>query len=113
MRIIIAGAGDVGFHIARLLANEKHDITLIDLDEEKLSYASAHLDVAVLKGNSALHSSLEAAGVNRSDLVIAATSSEESNITTAIIAKHLGAQRTVARITNVEYHLKKDKNDLL
>lgn len=113
MRIIIAGAGDVGFHIARLLANEKHDITLVDLDEEKLNYASTHLDVAVLKGNSALHSSLESAGVGRSDLVIAATSSEESNITTAIIAKHLGAQRTVARITNVEYLLKKEKNDLL
>lgn len=113
MRIIIAGAGDVGFHIARLLANEKHDITLIDLDEEKLNYASSHLDVAVLKGNSALHSSLESAGVSRSDLVIAATSSEESNITTAIIAKHLGAGRTVARITNVEYLLKKEKNDLL
>ena len=113
MRIIIAGAGDVGFHIARLLANEKHDITLIDLDKEKLSYAAGHLDVATQKGNSAFHSTLEAAGVNRADLLIAATSSEESNLTTAILAKHLGAQRTVARISNVEYLLKKEKADLM
>lgn len=113
MRIIIAGAGDVGFHIARLLANEKHDITLIDLDQEKLSYAAGHLDVATQKGNSAFHSTLEAAGVSRADLLIAATSSEESNITTAILAKHLGAQRTVARISNVEYLLKKEKTDLM
>lgn len=113
MRIIIAGAGDVGFHIARLLANEKHDITLIDLDQEKLNYASSHLDVAAQKGNSAFHSVLESAGVAKADLLIAATSSEESNITTAILAKHLGAQRTVARVSNVEYLLKKEKTDLL
>ena len=52
MRIIIAGAGDVGFHLAKLLSNENQDIILIDTDEEKLKYVTSHLDVATIKGNS-------------------------------------------------------------
>jgi trk system potassium uptake protein TrkA len=112
MRIIIAGAGDVGFHLARLLVQENHDITLIEKNAEKLKYAAEHLDIATLKGNSISYSILEEANVAKSDLVIAVTSSEESNITTAIIAKNLGAKKTIARISNVEFLLKKEKFDL-
>lgn len=112
MRIIIAGGGDVGFHLAKLLAYEKQDITVIDTSADTLKYVGSHLDVATIKGSSTSFTTLDQADVGKADLLIAATSSEETNITTAIIAKHLGAKRTVARISNIEYLLRKDKLDL-
>jgi trk system potassium uptake protein TrkA len=92
MKIIVAGAGDVGFHLAKLLAYEKHDIVVIDLDEEKLKFISSNLDVATIKGNSTSYEVLEDANVKRADLFIAVTSYEDTNITSAIFAKHLGCR---------------------
>lgn len=112
MRIIIAGSGEVGFHVAKMLSHEDHDIVLIDKDEESLSNAEAHIDVRVLKGNSVSIKLLEEAGVREADLLIAATSSEETNITTAIIGKHLGAKRTIVRISNPEFQIETEKLDL-
>lgn len=112
MKIIIAGAGDVGFHLAKLLAYEEHDIALIDLDPELLQSASNTLDVATVRGSSTSYSVLEEANIESADLLISVTASEETNITTAIIGKHLGAKRTIARIRNLEYLLNKDKLDL-
>jgi trk system potassium uptake protein len=112
MRIIIAGAGDVGFHLAKLLTQENQDIVLIDKDEERLKYASDHLDISTIKGNSISYAVLEEAQVSKARLVIAATNSEEANISTCIIAKHLGARQTIARIRNSEFLLKKEKLDL-
>ncbi len=103
MKIIIAGAGDVGFHLAMLLSYENQEITIIDTDEEKLRHISSKLDVATIKGNCTSYKSLEEAGVKNARLLISATSSEETNITTAIFAKHLGAKKTVARVRNLEY----------
>lgn len=103
MKIIIAGAGDVGFHLAMLLSYENQEITIIDTDEEKLKNISNKLDVATIKGNCTSYKSLEAADVQNARLLISATSSEETNITTAIFAKHLGAKKTVARVKNLEY----------
>lgn len=105
MKIIVAGAGDVGFHLAKLLAYEKHDIVVIDLDEEKLKYISSNLDVATIKGNSTSYEVLEEANVLEADLFIAVTSYEDTNITSAIFAKHLGASQTFARVKN-HNHLK-------
>jgi len=112
MRIIIAGAGDVGFHLSKLLTQENQDITLIDTDPEKLKYASDHLDIATIRGNSISYTVLEEANVFKADLVIAATNSEETNISTCIIAKHLGAKKTIARVRNTEFLLKREKLDL-
>ncbi|MEM7181491.1 MAG: Trk system potassium transporter TrkA [Spirochaetota bacterium] len=112
MRIIIAGAGDVGFHLARLLVKEKQEITLIDLDSEKLKYASEHIDVVTVKGHSISYAILEEANIDGADLLIAVTSSEETNIATAIIAKRLGAKKTVARVSNVEFLQSREKLDL-
>lgn len=103
MKIIIAGAGDVGFHLAKLLSYENQEIAVIDLDEEKLRNISAKLDVATIKGSSTSYASLEEADVAHADLLISATSLEEVNITTAIFGKYLGAKKTVARIKNQEY----------
>lgn len=112
MRIIIAGAGEVGFHLAKLLAYEKQDIIIIDLDQDRLNYASAHLDVSTVRGNSTSFKVLEEADVAVADLFISVTSFEEVNIATCVIAKKLGAKRTIARIDNLEFLLDKDKLDL-
>ena len=103
MKIIIAGAGEVGFYLARLLTQEKHDIVIIDLDQERLNYDASHLDIHTVKGSSTSYRTLEKANVNKADLLIAVTSSEETNLATCIIAKKLGAKKTVARIDNTEY----------
>jgi len=112
MRIIIAGAGDVGFHVTKLLAYENQDITLIDADPEKLVYVSNHLDVATIQGSSTSYGVLEEAKISKADLLIAVTNSESTNLTTAIMGKFLGAKNTIARISNVEFLLKREKYDL-
>lgn len=112
MRIIIAGAGDLGFHLAKLLAFEEQDIILIDQDNSVLEHASAHLDVHTIRGSSTSYSILQEANVSKADLLIAVTSIEETNLTTAIIGKTLGAKRTVARISNIEFLHQREKLDL-
>lgn len=103
MRIIIAGAGEVGFHLAKLLSFEKHDITLIDQKKDRLTYAEMRLDIRVLKGNATSISILKNAQVGQTDLIIAVTSIEAVNITICALAKRLGAKHTIARIQNPEF----------
>ena len=109
MRIVIAGAGEVGFHLAKLLSYESHDITLIDQIKERLTYADTRLDIRVLKGNATSISLLKDANVKSTDLVIAVTSNETVNITISVLAKRLGAKRTIARISNSEFIDNKDE----
>lgn len=108
MKIIIAGAGEVGFHLAKLLSYESQDITLIDTNKESLSYADSHLDIRVLKGDATSISVLRDAKVEQSHLVIGVTSSETTNITLCMLAKQLGCERTIARISNTEFVDNKD-----
>lgn len=103
MKIIIAGAGEVGFHLAKLLSYESQDITLIDTDKESLSYADNHLDIRVLKGDATSVSVLQDANVENSDLVIGVTASETTNLTLCLLAKQLGSKKTIARISNTEF----------
>jgi trk system potassium uptake protein TrkA len=112
MRIIIAGAGELGFHLAKLLAFERQDIVIIDMDQERLNYVANHLDISIVKGNSTSFKVLDDSGVAKSDLLIAVTSSEEANIATCVIAKNLGAKKTIARIDNLEFLLDKERFDL-
>ena len=109
MKIIIAGAGEVGFHLAKLLSFESQEITLIDTNKDSLLYADNHLDIKVIKGDATSISILKDARVNTSDLVIAVTSSETTNITVCVLAKQLGAKRTIARISNTEFINHKDE----
>ncbi|MDB4767343.1 Trk system potassium transporter TrkA [Flavobacteriaceae bacterium] len=109
MKIIIAGAGEVGFHLAKLLSYESQDITLIDSNKESLSYADNHLDIRVLKGDATSIGILEDARVAQSDLVIGVTSSETTNLTLCILAKQLGCKRTIARISNTEFIENKER----
>ena len=103
MKIIIAGAGDVGFHLAQLLTIENQDITLIDMDEDVLQYAATHLDVLTIKGDCSSVSVLESARVQDANLFLAVTTSEKTNLLTAILAKKMGTNRTIARVSNPEY----------
>ena len=103
MKIIIAGAGDIGFHLAKLLAYEQQDIVLIDTNQDVLDYVRTHLDVGTIKGDSSSVSVLNEANVRYADLFIAVTTSEKNNLITAILAKKLGAKQTIARINNSEY----------
>jgi len=103
MKIIIAGAGEVGFHLAKLLSYESQDITLIDTDKGSLTYADNHLDIRVLRGDATSIAVLKDAKVESSDLVIGVTSSETTNITLCMLAKQLGCNRTIARISNTEF----------
>ena len=103
MKIIIAGAGEVGFHLAKLLSYESQEITLIDTKKESLAYAGEHLDIRTIKGDATSIAILKEARINTAALFIAVTSSESINITASVLAKQLGANRTIARISNTEF----------
>ncbi|MBW2936663.1 Trk system potassium transporter TrkA [Aureisphaera sp. CAU 1614] len=109
MKIIIAGAGEVGFHLAKLLSFESQDITLIDTNRDSLAYADTHLDIRVIRGDATSINVLKDAQVDRTDLVIGVTSSETTNITCCVLAKQLGAKQTIARISNTEFLDNKDE----
>ncbi len=103
MKIVIAGAGEIGFHLAKLLSFEQQDITLIDTDQEVLDYASTHLDVRTVHGDASIKSVMDKAQAGKSDLVLGLTTSEKTNLITALFAKKLGAKQTIARVHNKEY----------
>lgn len=103
MKIVIAGAGDIGFYLAELLSVENQDITLIDTDAEVLSFAETHLDVFAIRGDASSVEILQEAEVHKAGLVIAVTTSEQTNLLTAILAKKMGAKQTVARVNKSEY----------
>lgn len=103
MKIIIAGAGAVGFHLAELLAKENQDITLIDTDEEVLDHVSTHLDVMTILGDAASIHVLEDAKISNTDLFLSVTTSGATNLLLAIMAKQRGAKKTIARVNNPEY----------
>lgn len=103
MKIIIAGAGDVGFHLAKLLSYESQDTYIIDFDGDKLEYLNNHLDVITKKGDATSIKLLKEIGVDSADLLIAVTESQNTNFTISVIGKSLGAKKTIARIDNPEF----------
>ncbi len=103
MRIIIAGAGEVGTHLAKMLSNENHEIILIDTEEERLKPVRSTMDVLTYVGSATSISILQELLHKKTDLFIAVTHWEDTNITAAILAKRLGAVKTIARIDNLDY----------
>lgn len=103
MRIIIAGAGEVGTHLAKMLSNENHEIILIDPENERLKPVESSLDVLTYHGSATSMNILQDALRKKTDLFIAVTNSEDTNITASILAKRFGALKTVARIGNLDY----------
>ena len=103
MKIIIAGAGAVGTHLAKLLAGEDQDIILIDENQERLGKMSSNLDMMTVNYSPTSINGLKEAGVAGADLFIAVTPDESRNMTACMLANNLGAKKTVARIDNYEY----------
>jgi len=103
MRIIIAGAGEVGTHLAKMLSNENHEIILIDTEEDRLKPVDSSLDVLTYVGSATSINILQEVLQKKTDLFIAVTHGEDTNITASILAKRLGAMKTIARIDNLDY----------
>lgn len=103
MKIVIAGAGEVGAHLAKMLSNEDQDIILLDNDQERLDVIDSNYNLMTWNGSTSSFESLRSVGITDADLYIAVTPYETRNITSCAIAKNLGAKRTVARIDNSEF----------
>ena len=112
MKIIIAGTGEVGFHLSKLLAQESHDIVIIDTSKIALEKATKNLDVSTIRGDATSIKTLEKAGINKADLLIAVTSTQHINILSCVIGKNLGVKRCIARISNTELLHRKETFDL-
>lgn len=103
MKIVIIGSGKVGYNLAESLSKENNDIVIIDKSYQASRKAEENLDVMCIKGNGVSTSALLEAGVDKADLLIAVTSSDEINMVCCLTGKKLGAHRTVARIRDPEY----------
>ncbi|NQU54261.1 MAG: Trk system potassium transporter TrkA [Bacteroidetes bacterium] len=103
MKVVIAGAGEVGTHLARMLTNENHDIVLLDDSPEKLSKISNDVDLLSIVGSAHSFHDLKQTGLAKADLFIAVTPFEERNVLACSMASYLGVGRTIARINNSEY----------
>ena len=105
MKIVIAGAGEVGSHLAKMLNNETNEVTVIDVREDRLEALAASTDVITVEGNPSTIKVLQQAGVQHADLFIAVnpSDSQDVNIVSAMLAKKLGSKKVTARINNEEY----------
>lgn len=105
MKIVIAGAGEVGSHLAKMLSGESNDLTMIDSDQGRLDTLSENTDVITVTGNPSSIEVLKEAGAEHADLFIAVnpSTSQDVNIVSALLAKRLGSKKVTARINNEEY----------
>lgn len=103
MRVIVVGAGEVGVHVSRMLSEDNHDVVVIDEDAALAERLSEQLDALVLHGNGASPKVLAEANVQNTQMLIATTDHDETNITACLSAKYHGVERTVARIHNPDY----------
>ena len=103
MKIVIAGAGEMGSHLAKMLSGNGHDITVIDSDQKLLADVASLADVITVEGDSTTFAVLRKASVRRCDLFIAVNHIENDNVVAAMLAKQLGAKKSIARIDNNEY----------
>ena len=104
MKVLVVGAGEVGFHLAQRLSEESQDVVLIESDPERADFAQQHLDVLTIVGNGASLSVLEDAGVKGANMLLAVTSRDEVNLIACLAAKRMGVTYTMARISNPEYY---------
>lgn len=102
LKIVIIGSGEIGFHLGKVLSEELHDVTILDHDIDTLQKVSEYCDVLTVEGEGTSIRDLLAAGVDKADLVVAATDIDEVNMVIAMIVKRLGKPRVIARIRNDE-----------
>ena len=102
MNIIIAGDGEVGLFLAEELADENHNITIVDPHEDLLKMVESHSDIMAIAGNSTSISVLKRANIKKTDLLVSVVHDEQINIITALLGKKLGAKRTIARVNSTD-----------
>lgn len=103
MRIVIIGAGNAGRQLAMRLCEERHSVVMMDADAGALAQAEAGLDILTVCGQGSSPASLEEAGVDKSDLLIAVTDNDEVNILACLFANSAGVKGKIARVTNPKY----------
>jgi trk system potassium uptake protein TrkA len=103
MRIVVIGAGEVGFDVSRMLAQEQHDVAVVDVDPESLGRAADRLDVMTVSGSGTAASVLGKAGIEEADMLVAVTSIDEVNIIACMMADRLGVETTIARVRTGEF----------
>lgn len=103
MRVIVVGAGEVGYHLA-LRLSEEHDVVVVERDPELGGRVQGQLDVLVIEGNGASFAVLEKAGIADADLLLAVTNFDEVNLIACLIAAQSGVELKVARVSNPEYY---------
>lgn len=103
MKILIVGAGAVGFNLAKQLSSEKHDVSLVESDPTILRKIEEKLDVFLVRGNGSSPSTLEAAGIKEVDMLLAVTDSDETNLTVCLLAYWYGVKTKIARLRNEEF----------
>ncbi|GAB4425778.1 MAG: Trk system potassium transporter TrkA [Anaerolineae bacterium] len=103
MHILVIGAGDIGFYLAKRLSEEQHDIVMIEADPHKVARASEQLDAFVVEGNGGSYRVLKQAGLDKIEIVAAMTDSDEANLMACKIAKKSGVRTTVARVRHPQF----------
>lgn len=102
MKIVVIGAGEVGFYLGRLLSHNKHDVVVLDRDKDALALVQEKLDVLTVEGNATSGTDLINAGVPNADIVVAATSVDEVNMIASMMSKRLGVKKVIARVRSNE-----------
>ncbi|NQS99070.1 MAG: Trk system potassium transporter TrkA [candidate division Zixibacteria bacterium] len=103
MKIIVLGAGGVGFHLSKSLSNEGHDIVVIDNDPESINRVNELLDVMAIMGDGTGLANLKQAGIENADMMLAVTSTDEVNLLACMIAQKFGVTTKIARVRNADY----------
>ena len=103
MKIIISGAYEIGSHLAKLLSRNNHDIILMDENEERLNSIGSDYDLLTMHASPTSLKALKQAGAAEADLYIAVTPDENMNMNSCVMAKAVGAKRTVAKVNNYEF----------
>ena len=103
MKIVVIGAGEVGFQLSKGLSEEDFDITIIEISKERVQRASENLDVITVRGDGASPDILREADVGKADIVVAVTRVDEVNLIASQLSHELGANKIIARLRNTEY----------
>ena len=103
MRLIIIGAGEVGYHIASRLSREHHDVVVVDQSHELIGRLQEELDVMAYCGHGSNPSVLEGAGIAQAEMLIAVTNTDEVNLVACLLARQYGVKTCIARITNLDF----------
>ena len=105
MYIIILGAGEVGYMLAKILCYEKHDVALVERDQDRLKRAKDNLDIKVIEGSASSYHILEEAGIKRADMLVAVTNNDEVNLIACMIAGKYQVAKKIVRVKNREFSL--------